>query len=108
MDATQADDEVEVFNGRKFSSPNRVLVRAFRMSRDGWREKHHLVQAKLEQERQLATERGQSRDRWRQDCEAANARADAAEADAQQRLRELESLRERCEQLERQAASKKK
>ena len=107
MDATQADEDVELVNGRRFSSPNRVLVRSFRMSRDRWREKHHQVQAKLEQERQLATERGQSRDSWRQKFEAADVRAEAAELVAQQRLCDLESLRERCEQLERQVAEKK-
>jgi hypothetical protein len=76
------------------------LVRSFRLGRDAWREKHHAVQAKLEQKRQLVAERGQSRDRWRRDCELATARAEAAEGLAQQRLIELVQARERMAQIE--------
>jgi hypothetical protein len=83
--------EEEAQETRKFLSPTRVLLRSFRLSRDNWRQKHHEVQAKLEQERQLSGERGQSRDRWRSQCEAAAAHA-AAELVAQQRLGEDESL----------------
>lgn len=85
---------------REFRSPARVLVRSFRISRDNWRAKHHEVQAKLEQERQLSCERGQSRDRWRSDCEAAAALAVIAESCARQRLEELEQARARIAQLE--------
>jgi hypothetical protein len=85
---------------RKFLSPTRVLLRSFRLSRDNWRQKHHEVQAKLEQERQLSGERGQSRDRWRSQCEASAAHAAAAELVAQQRLEELEQARARIAQLE--------
>jgi hypothetical protein len=90
----------EELESRAFRSPTRVLARSFRISRDRWREKHHGVQAKLEQERQLSCERGQSRDRWRSDCEAAAARAASAESVAQQRLEELEQARVRIAQLE--------
>ena len=98
-------DESELADGselvpRRFRSPLRVLARSFRMSRDNWREKHHAVQAKLEQERQHSAERGQSRDRWRSDYEAAAAQARAAESLAQQRLAELEQARARIAQLE--------
>ena len=85
---------------RKFLSPTRVLLRSFRLSRDNWRQKHHEVQAKLEQERQLSGERGQSRDRWRSNYEASAAQAAAAELVAQQRLEELEQARARIAQLE--------
>lgn len=78
------------------------------MSRDAWREKHHQVQAKLEQERQLSAERGKSRDRWRNDCDQARARAEAAESLAQQRIEELERLQARCAELEAERASPKK
>ena len=79
-DATQGYDGVEVGIGQKFSSPNRVLVRSFRMSRD----------------------------RWRQESQGASARAEAAKAIARQRLRELDSLRERGDQREGQLAAPKK
>ena len=39
---------------RQFRSPNRVLARSFRLSRDKWKQKHQAVQAELEQTRQLA------------------------------------------------------
>ena len=93
-------DEGEELETRQFLSPPRVLARSFRLSRENWREKHHAVQAKLEQERQLSAERGQSRDRWRRDYEAAAAHAAAAESLAQQRLEELEQARARVAQLE--------
>lgn len=108
MDATLVEEGILGRGGRKFSSPNRVLVRSFRMSRDRWRDKHHAVQAKLEQERQLSKERGVSRDRWKQDCLAAVARAEAAEEVVRQQQVELESLRSRCEQLQGPEAAQKK
>lgn len=85
---------------RRYRSPNRILVRSFRMSRDNWKEKHHAVQGKLEQTRQLAAERGTARDRWREQCDAALARAAAAEALAAQRLNELEHVHVRLAELE--------
>lgn len=100
MNQSQGSDSAAVRGTRRYQSPNRVLVRSFRLGRDAWREKHHAVQAKLEQQRQLVAERGQSRDRWRQDCELATARAEAAEWLAQQRLIELEQARERMAQIE--------
>ena len=93
MDQSQGSG-VEVGVGvRQYRSPNRILARSFRLGRDAWRDKHHAVQAKLEQERQLSAERGESRDRWKADCQAATARALAAELLAQQRLAELEQVR---------------
>jgi hypothetical protein len=86
--------------GRRFRSPNRILVRSFRMSRDNWKQKHHAVQAELEQTRQLVAERGASRDDWRSRCEAAAAREKAAAALAAARLSELEQLRARLAQFE--------
>jgi len=80
-------------NGRRYLSPNRVLVRSFRMSRDAWKSKHQAVQAKLEQQRQLAAERDRSREQWKQKCKAAIVRAEAAEVLAEQRLKELEQAR---------------
>jgi len=92
---------VEAIGGdRRYKSPNRILVRSFRIGRDKWKQKHHTVQAKLEQTRQLSAERGTSRDRWRQQCETAMARADAAESLAAQRLTELEQIRTRNAQIE--------
>ena len=85
---------------RQYRSPNRILVRAFRMGRDKWKQKHHAVQAELEQTRQLAAERGASRDGWRERCEAEMARAKAAETLAAQRLTELEQFRTRDAQRE--------
>ena len=85
---------------REFRSPARVLVRSFRISRDNWRAKHHEVQAKLEQERQLSCERGRARDRWRSEYEAAAAQMAIAESCAEQRLEEQEQARARIAQLE--------
>ena len=97
----------EVASGtRRYRSPNRILARSFRIGRDKWKDKHHAVQAQLEQKRQLAAERGASRDRWRESCEGAVARAEAAESVAAQRLTELEQVRVRLAELE--AAAQKK
>ena len=101
---SDADEEVGR-NGRRYLSPNRVLARSFRISRDGWKNKHQAVQAKLEQQRQLAAERGRSREQWKQKCEAATARAEAAEVLAQQRLEELDQARA---QMAKSAAEVKK
>jgi hypothetical protein len=91
---------------RRFTSPNRILARSFRLSRDKWKQKHHQVQAKLEQARQLAAERGTARDRWRERCDEATARAAAAEASAARLQDELEQARTRIAALE--AAPQKK
>ena len=91
---------------RRFTSPNRILARSFRLSRDKWKQKHHQVQAKLEQTRQLAAERGIARDHWRERCEQATARAATAEASAARLQGELEQARTRIAALE--AALQKK
>ena len=57
------------------------------------------MQAKLEQQRQLAAERGRSREQWKQKCETATARAEAAEVLARQRLEELEQARAQLAKL---------
>ena len=85
---------------RRFTSPNRILARSFRLSRDKWKQKHHQVQAKLEQTRQLAAERGIARDRWRERYEQATARAATAEASAARLQGELEQARTRIAALE--------
>jgi len=86
-------------NGRRYVSPNRVLVRSFRMSRDAWKRKHQAVQAKLEKQRQLSAERGRSREQWKLKCEAATARAEQAEVLDQQHLEELEQARAELDNL---------
>ena len=91
---------------RRFTSPNRVLARSFRLSRDKWKQKHHQVQAKLEEARQLAAERGIARDSWRERCDQATIRAAAAEARAAQLQGELEQVRVRIAGFE--AAAQKK
>ncbi len=95
-------------NGRRYLSPNRVLARSMRISRDNWKTKHQAVQEKLEQERQLASDRGRSREQWKQKCETASARAEQAEALAQQRLEELEQAHAELAKLkaEKKALSK--
>jgi len=93
-----SDEDVGA-NGRRYSSPNRVLVRSFRISRDAWKSKHQAVQIKLEKQRQLSAERGRSREQWKQKCAAATARAEAAEVLVQQRLDELEQARAELEKL---------
>jgi hypothetical protein len=79
---------------RRFTSPNRVLARSFRLSRDNWKQKHHQVQAKLEEARQLAAERGIARDRWREQCDQATVRAAQLQGELEQaraRIAALES-----------------
>ena len=95
MVATQEVASKETTNKRQFRSPNRVLVRSFRIGRDKWKRKYMDVRADLKRARQIATERGDSRDRWRAECDAAKEQARAAETLAQERLEELEQLRAR-------------
>ena len=84
---------VVVHAGRRFLSPLRGLARSFRLSRNTWKEKHHQVQVKLEQERQLSVERGHLRERGCERCES-------VELLSQQRLMELHQTRERMAQVE--------
>jgi len=107
-DVGELEEEV-----RQFRSPSRILLRSYRMGRDAWRAKHHAVQKKLEQERQLSTERGQSRDRWREQYEAvgleakaARERAEVAESLSRQRSRALEQAYERIAQIETELSKK--
>ena len=79
METVEGDVVDAMGGGRRYRSPNRILARAFRLGRDKWKQKHHTVQAELEQTRQLAAERGASRDGWRERCAAEMARAEAAE-----------------------------
>ena len=99
MSVTQEVDSKKTSNQRKYRSPNRILVRSFRMARDKWKQKYMGVRADLKRARQLATERGDSRDRWRGECEAALEQARAAETLVQERLLELEQLRARALEL---------
>jgi len=106
MEMPQEGAAAFVSGTRHYLSPNRILARSFRMGRDKWKEKHHAVQAKLEQMRQLAAERDASREHWRKQSEAAVARAEAAEALAAQQQTELEKVQVRLAELE-VAAQKK-
>jgi hypothetical protein len=106
MEPVQGSVAEEARGTRRFRSPNRILVRAFRLGRDNWKKKHHAVKSELQQTRQLVAERGASRDRWREECQAAVARAEAAEARAAQRLQELEEVQRRLAEVE--AAAQKK
>ena len=93
MVVVQESASKEANNERKYRSPNRILVRSFRIARDKWKKKYMDTRADLKRSRQLATERGDSRDRWRAECDAAKEQARAAETLAQERLVELEQLR---------------
>ena len=95
MVATQEVAAKAADNDRKYRSPNRILARSFRLSRDKWKQKYMDARAELKRSRQLATERGDSRDRWRAECDAAKEQARAAGTLAQERLQELEQLRAR-------------
>lgn len=106
MEQSQGSDPETVSGTRRYQSPHRVLARFFRMGRDGWKAKHHQVQAKLEQERQLSVERLRSRDEWRRKCEAAMTNTRAAEVLAKQHEQELAQVRARVTELE-TALSKK-
>ena len=106
MEPSQGSVARVVGGARRYRSPNRILARAFRIGRDKWKQKHHAVQAELEQARQLSAERGTSREHWRKQYETAMARAETAESLAAQRLTELEQARARIAQFE--AAAQKK
>jgi hypothetical protein len=93
MVVSQEVASMESSNERKYRSPNRVLVRSFRISRNKWKKKYMDTRADLKRSRQLATERGDARDRWRTEYDSAKEQALAAEALAQERLVELEQLR---------------
>ena len=107
MDHSLGSDRDTRDGERKYSSPNRILARSFRLSRDAWKEKHQRVQEKLKKERKLAAERGLSRDRWREKCELADERTQAAELLVSQQAVELEQLRKRQAALEAGLAKKK-
>ena len=107
MEQSQGCDAVAVSGTRRYSSPNRVLARAFRIGRDGWKKKHQLVQSKLAQQRQLVAERGQSRDEWRRKYEAAVAQVRTAESLAEQHQQELAQLGARVLELEAQLQKKR-
>ena len=85
---------------RRFRSPNRILARSFRISRDKWKARHHAVRAELKQSRRLAAERGASRDRWKAECQRETARALAAEAMVERLKSELEQARARIAAME--------
>ena len=108
MDQLQGRDLEVVSGTRTFLSPNRILARSFRRSREAWRDQHHLVQAKLEPVRQLSAERGRSRDQWQATCDIARAKVRETERLAEQRRTELEQARARLAQLEAGFASKQK
>ncbi len=95
-----AADSTTIPAARRFRSPNRVLVRFFRLGRDKWKARHHAVRAKLKGAKQLAAERGASRDRWKAQCERETDRAVAAEAMVEQQKTELEEARARMAALE--------
>jgi hypothetical protein len=107
METSQESVAGVVSGTRRYSSPNRILARSFRIGRDKWKDKHHAVQAKLEAVRQLAAERGASRDQWREQCAAATARAEAAELRAAEQQTKLEQVRVRVAELEAAAPQKK-
>jgi hypothetical protein len=75
---------------RRFRSPHRILVRFFRLARDKWKARHHVLRGKLKRAQQLAAERGASRDRWKAQCARETARAVAAEAMVEQQESKLE------------------
>jgi len=106
MESSQGSMAQVARGARRYRSPHRILVRSFRISRDKWKEKHHAVQAELEQMRQLSAERGASRDHWRDRCEAAVTRVAAAEPLAAERLAELEEVQVRVAEAEAVAQKK--
>jgi len=100
MEPSQGSVAEVVSGTRRYRSPNRILVRSFRIGRDKWKDKHHAVQAELEQVRQLSAERGASRDLWQERCKAAVARAAVAESLAAQRLAEVQQVQVRLAELQ--------
>jgi hypothetical protein len=85
--------------GRKFRSPNRILARFFRISRDSWKEK---AQEQTRQRRKLTKRLAaveQSRDEWRQ-------KAEAAEAEQQRLAEELTREKAFREEAEKRGALK--
>lgn len=75
--------------GRRFSSPTRILARAFRLGRDRWKQKYQSLKQQVVQLKKLASERDVSRNMWRTRCVEATDRAVAAEQRAQDLERQL-------------------
>jgi septal ring factor EnvC (AmiA/AmiB activator) len=65
------EGEARTGSPRTFRSPNRILARFFRKSRDQWKQKHQSLQQEMKRlTNQLADVR-RSRERWRGKAEAA-------------------------------------
>ena len=60
---------------RVFRSPNRILARFFRKSRDQWKEKYQALQEEMKRLTNQVADVRRSRERWRQQAEAAEAAA---------------------------------
>jgi len=65
------DDKALTAPARVFRSPNRILVRFFRKSRDQWKQKHQALQEEMKRLTNQVADVRRSRERWRQKAEAA-------------------------------------
>lgn len=65
------EGEARTAAARVFRSPNRILARAFRNSRDRWKEKYQTLQKEMKRLTNQVADVRRSRARWRQKAEAA-------------------------------------
>jgi septal ring factor EnvC (AmiA/AmiB activator) len=65
---------------RVFRSPNRILARFFRKSRDQWKEKYQALQEEMKRLTNQVADVRRSRERWREKAEAAEGAAKRMEA----------------------------
>jgi chromosome segregation ATPase len=68
-------------NAEPYSSRPGALVWFFRKSRDGWKRKHHQLQAKVKAYRNCIRDLTKSRDQWKLKAEQAAARLADVEAE---------------------------
>ena len=79
-----------------FKSPLRVLVRAFRMSRDQWKSKYMVLKAEIKRFKNQAADARRSREKWQskaRDLAATTQRLQAELGEVQARLEATEKSR---------------
>ena len=89
-------------NRRRFRSPNRILARFFRKSRDRWKQKCQAVKGDLKRRSNELADVRRSREAWRQKAEEAQAEAKHFQEQVERLQKELQA-----EQAARQEAEKK-
>ena len=84
---------------RRFNSPNRILARSFRLSRDKWKQKHKEAKAKIKYLEVRSRDLEKSREHWREIAE---------EHEQELEFLKEENARLRCEVEEAEQVQSKK